>query len=123
MKSWGMSPSLIESIKEWSDVQSLLSRTNEMDVSFKHSFAKRMLTAAISLFKWYRMRHSGTKALGLDSNSSSSLCLGCEDDVAERLDGEEGSDVENLMDQDTETELPAEGDADDAQDDEDDSDA
>lgn len=118
-----MSPSLLESMKEFSHAQGLLSHTSELDVTFKHPFAKRMLAAAISLFKWYRMRHNGTKALGLDATSSSSSSLGCEDDVAERLDGEEGSDVENLMDQDTETELPAEGDADDAQDDEDDSDA
>ena len=93
-------------------------------MSFRHPLAKKMLAAALSLYKWQRMRHSGAKALGLDATNNSSVCAGCgEDDVAERLDGEEGSDVENLMDQDTETELPAEGDADDAQDDEDDSDA
>lgn len=122
-RSWGMSSNLLESIRQWSDVQSLLSRTTEADVSFRHPLAKKMLAAALSLFKWHRIRNSGVKALGLDAISNSCATVGCEDDVAERLEGEEGSDVEGLMDQDTETELPAEGDADDAQDDEDDSDA
>lgn len=118
-----MSPALLESIRQWSDVQSLLSRSTESDVSFRHPLAKKMLAAALALYKWHRQRHNSVKALGLDATTASSASAGCEDDVAERLEGEEGSDVEGLMDQDTETELPAEGDVDDAQDDEDDSDA
>lgn len=82
-----------------------------------------MLAAALAMYKWHRLRHNGVKALGLDVATGSSASQGCGDDAAERLEGEDGSDVEGLMDQDTETELPAEGDADDAQDDEDDSDA
>ena len=92
-------------------------------MTFRHPLAKKMLAAALVLYKWHRTRNSGVKALGLDGTSGYPSSAGCEDDVAERLEGEEGSDVEGLMDQDTETELPAEGDADDAQDDEDDSDA
>lgn len=118
-----MSASLLESIRQWSDVQNLISRTTELDVSFRHPLAKKMLAAALALYKWHRQRNNSVKALGLDTAVGSLATAGCEDDVAERLEGEEGSDVEGLMDQDTETELPAEGDVDDAQDDEDDSDA
>ena len=110
-------------MKQWSDVQSLLARVTESEVTFRHPLAKKMLAAALAMYKWHRMRHNGVKALGLDTATGSSACQGCGDDAAERLEGEDGSDVEGLMDQDTETELPAEGDADDAQDDEDDSDA
>ena len=88
-----MSSYLLESIRQWSDVQSLLSRTSEADVSFRHPLAKKMLSAALSLYKWHRMRNSGVRALGLEASSSSCVSVGCED---ERLEGEEGSDVEGV---------------------------
>lgn len=117
-----MSPALLEIIREWSDVQSILYRTAEGDVSYRHPFAKKMYVAVKALYDWHSQRHSSVRALGLDTLSSSSSGSTRRGDIYGRFEGEEFSDVEGVMDQDTETELPAEGDADDAQDDEDDSD-
>lgn len=121
-ESWGISPALLEIIREWSDVQSMLNRTLEGDVSYRHPFAKRMHVAARSLYEWYSHRHNSVKALGLETAHSGTSGSARRGDIYGRFEGEEFSDIEGVMDQDTETELPAEGDADDAQDDEDDSD-
>ena len=132
-----MPPSLVESAIQWSDVQSLVSRTGEKDVTFRFSLAKKFLTLANSLYKWYRHRHNAAKALEFppillaggtynniltlaNSYLNGSSCLDITDDFdgIETADlgtgGEEESDIEGVMDQDTETEeLPLDGDMDD----------
>ncbi len=63
----GMPPSLLEIINHWSDVQSMLQRSNESEISFKWPFARRMLTATVSMYRWYRQRSSAQKTLNICS--------------------------------------------------------
>ena len=48
----GINPSLIESLCEWSDVQSLSMRCKENDITFRYPMAKKLHSVAIALFKW-----------------------------------------------------------------------
>jgi hypothetical protein len=115
-------------IVTYSDIQSLLSRTGEMDITIRHPMAKQMLEAAQRLFKWYRRRGFISKALSLSPTGSgeisprgSSLSLGMFMDEGDGLAtdaGGEESDFDLGVDPDTETEMPAELDPEDAQDDE-----
>ncbi len=60
-----MPASLVDSLCEWADVQSLLLRTTEADVSFKPAMARQMLVAAIALYRWFRAHQSAVKRLSL----------------------------------------------------------
>lgn len=60
---WSMSPVLLKTVREWADVQSLLRRTTEADVILKASLVRKMLTAALSLYRWYRHLSSSQRAL------------------------------------------------------------
>jgi hypothetical protein len=129
-----MSAPLIESLRLWSDVQSLLSRASELEVAFKAPLARKMLLAAYGLFRWHKQRCSGVRVLGLAglgwlglgaAAGAGGLGPGgaCSEivDEPDGLDGAElgyeGSDGEGaVLDQDTETEMPGEGDQDDLQD-------
>jgi hypothetical protein len=60
-----MSEELIESLIEWSDIQSLLSRCSDFDIIYKPTLAKRMLIVAKTLYKWHLKRFSSLKQLNL----------------------------------------------------------
>eukprot|EP00607_Mallomonas_marina_P007855 CAMPEP_0182420398 /NCGR_PEP_ID=MMETSP1167-20130531/5168_1 /TAXON_ID=2988 /ORGANISM="Mallomonas Sp, Strain CCMP3275" /LENGTH=639 /DNA_ID=CAMNT_0024596285 /DNA_START=114 /DNA_END=2033 /DNA_ORIENTATION=- len=120
----GMPHGLVEMLMQWADVQSLATRTTELEVGFKTMLARKMLAVGLLLFRWQRHMSSSSKALGLTplamernrTNNADGSGVG-EIDGLENGDacGEDaGSDGEGLMDQDqdTETEMPAEGDAD-----------
>jgi hypothetical protein len=125
--------SLLESIQYWSDIQSILTRTTEQDISFKYPLARKMLSAAVGLYRWYRQRNLAPKWLGLvpvhnaltAANLNSSMMMGgggLSTGIgileADEVDGfevtdvgaEEGSDADLDVvpaDPDTETEFPA----------------
>lgn len=63
MERFEMSEGLIDLLCSWSDIQSLISRTTEMEVSFKSKLARSMLSAANQLYKWHCMRNFTTKRL------------------------------------------------------------
>mmetsp|Transcript_19516 Transcript_19516/g.21165 ORF Transcript_19516/g.21165 Transcript_19516/m.21165 type:complete len:662 (+) Transcript_19516:299-2284(+) len=121
----GMPPALLESIHYWADVQSLLTRVTEQEVIWKYPIAKKMLSATVALYRWYRQRNSAAKWLGLVAthNGPSLKLLNMleaeEADIFEATDpgAEEGSDNELdvlPVEPDTETEFAPPGDADDA---------
>jgi hypothetical protein len=56
---------LIENLVRWSDVQSLVYRTTELDVSFKSSLAKRYLLLAITLYRMVRHVHDPVRLFTL----------------------------------------------------------
>eukprot|EP01038_Epipyxis_sp_PR26KG_P014990 gene14990-20164_t len=146
IEQMGMPPGLLTSLCTWADVQSLIARCSESELSFKSQMARSLHATAIALYRWYRNRSSAVKALNLHAASSVSLAIassiqfsgtgkihygnGLQDDVdepdmMEATDaGVEGSDNENdgiAMDQDTENELGVnDGDPDDLLDDSDD---
>jgi hypothetical protein len=130
---------LIEAIQTWADVQSLLNRTTDVEVSFKTSLVRRMHVDALALFRWYRYRSSAQKVLyatqgifannanssmmtlglseagGLSNQAHSLMCVD-ENDDGDNMDatdagGEEISDAEldDGMMDDTETELMHDG--------------
>lgn len=61
----GLPVTLLESIQYWSDVQSLLTRATEQDMSFKYPMAKKMLSATVMLYRWYKHRTTASRWLGL----------------------------------------------------------
>jgi hypothetical protein len=121
--------SLLESIQHWSDVQSLLTRTTEQDLTFKYPMARKMLSATFALYRWYRQRNSASKWLGVVP-SQSSMTAGIGRSGKFGIDGEDGDIFDNAepgaeevsgdeldvvpAEPDTETEFPAGGDPDDA---------
>jgi hypothetical protein len=56
---------LVESLVRWSDVQNLVFRTTELDVSFKSSLAKRYLVVAITLYRMVRLVHDPARLFTL----------------------------------------------------------
>ena len=120
-----MSPTLLDTLIQWSDVQSLATRTPEVEVTFKTLLARKMFSVVLSLFKWQRHLNSSMKTLGLNSctNHLSGTEKRTQTDLTELDgleasvvlgDGDDNSDTDHVMDQDqdTETEMPAEGDID-----------
>jgi hypothetical protein len=127
--------SLLETIQHWSDVQSLLTRTTEQDLTFKYPAARKMLSATFALYRWYRQRNSASKWLGITASQNSLIpanqhavynserikIAGMESEEADLFDGadpgaEEVSDNELdvvPVEPDTETEFPGGGDPDD----------
>ena len=65
-----MPTSLLESINNWADIQSLLMRTNDTEITFKWPLARRMLTTTVAFYRWYRMRGNAQKWLGLNPPES-----------------------------------------------------
>jgi hypothetical protein len=118
LNHWGMPQSILEQLCEFSDVQSLINRSNDMEVVFKCPMAKKMLSAAVSLFRWYRSKCIGYKALELTYYLP---------DVIERMNigdnfisANDASDHEDAnVENDTETELPMDGEVDDEDEDSD----
>jgi hypothetical protein len=75
-----MSPTVLETIANWSSVQSLLHNSADTDISFKWPFARRMLTATMTMYRWFRNHNSALKTLGLENgemlwSTSSQLSL------------------------------------------------
>lgn len=73
---WGLPPVLVQQLGLWADLQSLLSRTSEIDLCIKASLVRKLYSVAISLFKWYRCRASAQKLhtlLSLPSTSEKSF--------------------------------------------------
>jgi len=100
---WGMTPTLLDSLCQWSDVQNLLIRSSEQEVSFKAPLARKMLTVTAALFKWYRHRGNFPKAL-ISCLPSLSLPEGVQvSEIGEVSDGEDEMQDQD-QDQDTETE-------------------
>lgn len=66
---WGISPSLLEAVSGWSDVQSLLQRTTDGDIVMKPLFVKKMHATAVALLKWSRYCSSSQKVLKLALSS------------------------------------------------------
>lgn len=62
-----MPTSLLESLNNWADIQNMLMRTNDTEVTFKWPLARRMLTATVAFYRWYRMRANAQKWLGLSN--------------------------------------------------------
>lgn len=109
-----LSPDVLETIYQWADVQSILQRCEESEFIFKHQFARRMLSATVSLYRWHRERHNAQKVLKLfpaleDAGTSPRTSTGSgtggsatnrltvdADDVMDATDagGEEASDIE-----------------------------
>lgn len=63
-----MNEQLIESLIQWSDIQSLLSRCSDVDIIYKPALAKRMLIVANTLYKWHLGRCSSLKQLNLPNS-------------------------------------------------------
>jgi hypothetical protein len=107
LNHWGMPQSILDQMCTWSDVQSLVSRVSDQEIKFKTPVAKKMLSLAVSLFRWYRSRCTGSKALELID------CIPEEKihRMVHDINGNEASDNEDVnVENDTETELPMEGD-------------
>lgn len=103
----------------------LMNFGSESEVTFKYPLAKQMLTAALSLFRWFRVRSSGLKLFhmlpsgpalksGLGYGPLERLMNQCdltEVSAVEMADvaGEEASDYDidllNAIEHDTETEM------------------
>jgi hypothetical protein len=77
LEAWGVTQPLLDLMRHWSDVQSLVYRTGEADVTFRSPIARKMLNAASALYKWHRYRCSSTKALGLVQSHSSASASAC----------------------------------------------
>lgn len=110
-----MPPSVLDTIYQWSDVQSILQRANESEITFKWPLARRMLTATVSMYRWYRQRCSAQKTLNMSASVSTETAAatshrsqgmngakraGLVDDELEMLEvtdagGEEASDIEH----------------------------
>lgn len=60
-----MPESLLESLCLWADTQSLQSRCSSSEVTFRWPWARRMLSVAVDLYKWYKQRVSAVKWLQL----------------------------------------------------------
>eukprot|EP01036_Dinobryon_divergens_P026735 gene26735-35415_t len=61
---------LLQSLLTWSDVQSLLHRSGEADISFKAPIAKQMHAMVNALYRWFRHRCSASKTLHLHAPSA-----------------------------------------------------
>ncbi len=117
---WNMSPSLIESLCTWADVQSLLHRVGGNEISFKATFAKRFIDLLSKLLAWYRSRTS-SKNFEFIINAKNEndvklfdaqISIGTID-----RDGDDNEDDDNNIEQETETEQPLDGQQDDESDD------
>lgn len=123
----------IEKVQEWADVQSLLYRATDADFSLKQSILKKFHVQVLDLFRWYRQRSSSVRTLtekatapgvpvlaGLSFLRPHLRSVGGvgEGDGVDATDaGENGSDadLDGIMDHDTETEMPGDGEQDDGQ--------
>ena len=117
-----MPPALIASLSLWADTQSLISRTTEAEVAFKAPFARKLLQVAGQLCRWYRHRSQSVKALALTVDSCD--MVDCDDDVdndgqVTETAGEDNSDHENIMDEDTDQDGPGDEEGDELGDDSD----
>jgi len=70
MEQLGMPEPLLQSLVTWADIQSLLQRSSEVEVTFKTQMARQMHTAAIALYRWHRHRSAASKALRLVAPSA-----------------------------------------------------
>lgn len=115
MQYWDMNQSLVDTLVQWADVQSLSTRASDMEISFKSKLAGNMLNAAISLLKWYRHKTTSIKALEYYSVSTNDQAMtenvlpSKEEDENEFLEatdigGEDGSDADNI-DHETENDM------------------
>ena len=52
MEQLGMPEPLLQSLITWADIQSLLQRSSELEVTFKAQLARQMHAAAISLYRF-----------------------------------------------------------------------
>jgi len=73
---YNIPPALVDMLQQWSDVQSILLRTNEHEVTFKYPIARKMLVTTIALYRWYRQRNAAMKCLGLIPAALSGSNLG-----------------------------------------------
>lgn len=67
MEYYSITPSFLEKLCAWSDIQSTISRLspNETEIEFKFPLARQLLHTAIYIFRWFRMRNSAVSTLGL----------------------------------------------------------
>jgi len=134
-----MPAGLLDSLCEFADVQGLLLRNSQdTEVSFKSQYARKMLGAAVELYRWFRHRNNALKVLQLTSVSNHSSYVhvrrlgdhsqkprrfgsggnnsgvdSCNQMEGTDIAGEEASDYEAdfvILDQDTESEMVVEED-------------
>ncbi len=123
VEQMGMKESLVNSLCKWSDLQSLICRTGEADITFKAPLAKEVLTQAKLLHRWHLHRTSPLKyyadlygLLGVGAVSrgvhSNEISLYSNGEMITEATDVGGEDDCSLMDhdQDTETENLAEND-------------
>lgn len=125
---WRMPPGLISSTRVWADVQSLMHRTMpDFDVTLKPPLIRNMHIAVCELSRWSSSQSHPYKVL-VDMTGSHSAAnellnrLNPQRRVRKREEGydDDGSQhgtLETIMEQDTETEMQNDIDADDTQDD------
>lgn len=117
---WNMSPSLVESLYTWADVQSLLNRVAGNEISFKSTFAKRFIDVANKLVMWYRSRVSSRNlefVVHAENGNDAKLFYARTPIGSIDRDGDENVGEDDNIDQETETEQPLDGQQDDESDD------
>eukprot|EP00595_Chromulina_sp_UTEXLB2642_P000536 CAMPEP_0196763332 /NCGR_PEP_ID=MMETSP1095-20130614/3866_1 /TAXON_ID=96789 ORGANISM="Chromulina nebulosa, Strain UTEXLB2642" /NCGR_SAMPLE_ID=MMETSP1095 /ASSEMBLY_ACC=CAM_ASM_000446 /LENGTH=144 /DNA_ID=CAMNT_0042116287 /DNA_START=1520 /DNA_END=1954 /DNA_ORIENTATION=+ len=116
---------MVDTLSTWADIQSLASRTTHLDLVFKPKLARDMLAVAIQLYKWYRNLTNSTKIVEnllltqelskisiIEETKKQLNCDLDDNDLLEATDigGEDASDTDNLLDQETENEMAVESD-------------
>lgn len=116
-----MPSTLVKTLQSLADIQSLRARTSEMEVTFRAPIVKKVLAAAIDLFKWYRYR-SCSQRIAFHAMSSTTRSRADLTDahygglggygMLDSMDGADvtgtdvaGSDELEILDQDTENEV------------------
>jgi hypothetical protein len=116
-----MNAELVKSLKGLADVQSLRSRTTELEITFRSPMVKQALSVAVELFKWHRYRSSSQKIAlhamssslqsrpGQGSSNMRDKWLNSYDAAGGSIENLEGTDVAGSdlepLDQDTENEV------------------
>mmetsp|Transcript_25237 Transcript_25237/g.22962 ORF Transcript_25237/g.22962 Transcript_25237/m.22962 type:complete len:645 (+) Transcript_25237:70-2004(+) len=123
--TYGMTQTMVDTLSTWADIQSLASRTTHLDLVFKPKLARDMLAVAIQLYKWYRNLTNSTKIVEnllltqelskisiIEETKKQLNCDLDDNDLLEATDigGEDASDTDNLLDQETENEMAVESD-------------
>ena len=60
-----MPATLLDTLCDFADTQSLLQRVTDQEVAFKPTFARNMLTVVVDLYRWYRTHTAPLKLLDL----------------------------------------------------------
>jgi hypothetical protein len=107
----GMNHTLISQLVKHADLQGLATWTTEADVTFRYPVARKLLQCARLLYLWYTARSNHSRISGLMPERleqiSPRLSYPSKDALSAALSVDEDAD---MLDHDTETELPNEGD-------------